>query len=158
MLKVTLKGLLAHKTRFVSTFLAVLLGVSFLTGTFVLSDTIKQSFDDLFANVSRGTDAFVRDSHVIKGEQGPDQRRRIDDSLLTKVKAVDGVADAQPDITEDFTQIVGSDGKALGTPGRGAPTFGASWIDNPKLEAFRIDDGSAPKSDKDVVIDRASAK
>src|SRR5256885_7387402 len=114
MFKVTWKGLLGHKTRFVSTFLAVLLGISFLTGTFVLSDTIKQSFDDLFSNVSRGTDAFVRDTHVIKGEQGDDQRRRIDDSLLSTVKSVDGVADAQPDITANFTQIVDNKGKPMG--------------------------------------------
>jgi putative ABC transport system permease protein len=158
MWKVTYKGLLAHKTRFVSTFLAVLLGVSFLTGTFVLSDTIKASFDDLFANVSRGTDAFVRDSHVIKGEQGNDQRRLLDDSLIATVKGVNQVADAQADITENFTQIVGSDGKALGTPGRGAPTFGANWIDNPKLNPFHIDEGAAPKADDEVVIDKASAK
>jgi putative ABC transport system permease protein len=149
--------LVAHKTRFVSTFLAVLLGVSFLTGTFVLSDTIKASFDDLFANVSRGTDAFVRDSHVIKGEEGNDQRRLLDDSLIATVKSVNEVADAQADITENFTQIVGSDGKALGTPGRGAPTFGANWIDNPKLNPFHIDEGAAPKVDDEVVIDKASA-
>ncbi|MEY2434926.1 MAG: putative transport system permease protein [Acidimicrobiaceae bacterium] len=158
MWKVTVKGLLAHKTRFVSTFIAILLGISFLTGTFVLSDTIKTSFNDLFASVSRGTDAYVRDSHVIKGEEGNDQRRRLDDSLVSTVKSVDVVADAQPDITENFTQIVGSDGKALGTPGRGAPTFGANWIENPRLEPFKIFEGAAPSADDHVVIDRGSAK
>ncbi|MEY2451675.1 MAG: putative transport system permease protein, partial [Acidimicrobiaceae bacterium] len=69
MLKVTLRGLIAHKTRFVSTFLAVFLGVAFLAGTLVLTDTIKTSFDDLFGDVYRGTDAYVRSTQKVTGDQ-----------------------------------------------------------------------------------------
>ena len=46
--KATLKGLLAHKFRLAATALAIVLGVSFVAGTYVLTDTITASFDDLF--------------------------------------------------------------------------------------------------------------
>src|SRR2546423_14056535 len=108
----TFKGLRAHKTRFISTFLAVFLGVAFLAGTLVLTDTIKTSFNDLFGDVYRGTDAYVRSTVKINGDRDS-IRKRLDDTLVATVAAVDGVADAQPEITEDRTQVVGSDGKAI---------------------------------------------
>jgi len=157
MWNVTIKGLLGHKTRFVSTFLAVFLGVSFLAGTLVLTDTIKTSFNDLFGDVFRGTDAYVRSTQKISGERGSDVRKRLDDSLVQTVKNVNGVADASPEIQADNTQPVGSDGKAIGNPGRGAPTFGANWVDNPKLNPFHIDQGRPPTADDEVAIDKSSA-
>src|SRR4051794_10181988 len=88
MFKVTIKGLRGHLTRVVSTFVAILLGVGFLAGTFVLSDTIKTAFNDLFADVNRGTDAVVRSSAKINGvDGGDDQRRRLDESLVVSVKS-----------------------------------------------------------------------
>src|SRR5438128_2723340 len=153
----TFKGLLAHKTRFVSTFLAVFLGVAFLSGTLVLTDTIQTSFNDLFGDVFRGTDAYVRSTEKVNGERGDRIRKRIDDSLVQKVKSVEGVADAVAAIQADHTQVVGSDGKAVGNPGQGAPTFGASWSDNPKLNPFNIAEGRPPTADDEVVIDKSSA-
>ena len=62
--RVTFRNLNANKRRLVSTFFGVLLGVAFLTGTLVLSDTITRTFNELFADVTAGTDAFVRnDEH-----------------------------------------------------------------------------------------------
>ena len=45
MWKVTIKGLLAHKLRLVLTALAIVLGVTFIAGTFVLTDTLHNTFD-----------------------------------------------------------------------------------------------------------------
>src|SRR4029453_17315360 len=50
----TLKGLLAHKLRLAATALAIVLGVSFVAGTYVLTDTITASFDNLFKQVTQG--------------------------------------------------------------------------------------------------------
>ena len=153
----TFKGLRAHKTRFISTFLAVFLGVAFLAGTLVLTDTIQTSFNDLFGDVYRGTDAYVRNTEKVNGEREDTVRKRIDDSLVATVKAVDGVADARPEINANNTQVVGSDGKAVGKPGQGAPTFGGNWVDNPKLNPFNIAEGRPPTADDEVVIDKSSA-
>ncbi|MTB23697.1 MAG: hypothetical protein F2920_08545, partial [Actinobacteria bacterium] len=45
MLKVTLRGLMAHKVRLIATALSVLLGVAFMSGTQVLTSSISASFD-----------------------------------------------------------------------------------------------------------------
>ncbi|HEV3227750.1 MAG TPA: FtsX-like permease family protein, partial [Acidimicrobiales bacterium] len=135
------------------------LGVAFLSGTLVLTNTIQTSFNDLFGNVFRGTDAYVRSTEkVTAGNRGGQEiRKRIDDSLVQTVKGVDGVADAAAAIQADNTQVVGSDGKAVGDPGQGAPTFGAAWSDNPKLNPFNIAEGRAPTAADEVVIDKSSA-
>ena len=73
MWKVTRRGLAGHKLRFLLTALAVVLGVSFISGTLVLTSTIQKTFDDLFADINRGTDAAVRSANVIKGDFGNDQ-------------------------------------------------------------------------------------
>ena len=65
MRRVTIKGLLAHKLRFALTALAVILGVSFMSGTMILTDTISRTFDNLFADVNRGTDAYVRSAQSL---------------------------------------------------------------------------------------------
>ncbi|HET6964213.1 MAG TPA: hypothetical protein VFH58_05530, partial [Acidimicrobiales bacterium] len=60
MLKATLKNVFAHKLRLALTALAVVLGVAFMSGTYVLTDTIKHTFDTLFQQTSAGKDAVVR--------------------------------------------------------------------------------------------------
>ena len=60
MWKVTLKGILAKKVRFVLTGIAVMLGVAFISGTFVLTATISNTFDGLFSDIYQHTDAVVR--------------------------------------------------------------------------------------------------
>ena len=51
MFKIALKGILARKGRLLLTSLAVILGTSFLAGTYIFSDTLTKSFNDLFADV-----------------------------------------------------------------------------------------------------------
>ena len=157
MLKVTLKNLIAHKRRLAGTFVAVVLGVAFLAGNLVLADTISSTFNDLFANVYRGTDVVVRSASKIENDFGNDQRGRIDADLLSTVEHVDGVRAAEPQIT-GYGQIVGKDGKALGNPGMGAPTFAGNWSTVPELQSFHIVDGKPPSTNDEVVIDRKSSK
>ena len=154
MWKVTLKGLLGHKIRFVLTALAVTLGVAFMAGTLVLTDTIKVIFDDLVTSVTDGTDAYVRSRDVIDTAFG-EQRDRVDASLLPKVRRIDGVQQADG-VLQFYAQVVGPDGKAIGDPQGGAPTLGLIW--NPgDLSAWRIADGRGPRDNDEVVIDRATA-
>ena len=56
MWRVTLKGLLAHKLRLTLTALAIVLGVTFITGTFVLTDTLHNTFSNLIGNAIKFTD------------------------------------------------------------------------------------------------------
>src|SRR5262245_6822275 len=133
-----------------------MLGVAFLSGTLVLTDTITRTFDDLFANVNRGTDAVVRSSIKIEGDFGNDVRGRIPTGLLSTVQGVDGVRAAEPQVL-GYGQIVGKDGKTLGNPGMGAPTFASNWNTVPQLNPFHIVEGRAPNQTNEIVIDKKSA-
>src|SRR5919199_5527272 len=97
MWKATIKGLLDHKFRLTSTFIAVLLGVGFVAGTFVLTDTVKHTFDNLFSEVNSGIDVSVRtrsqfdtDSNSSAGGREP-----LPDTLLATVERVPGVRYAE---------------------------------------------------------------
>ena len=83
MLRVTLRSLWEHKRRLVSTVLAVVLGVAFMTGTFVFADTIDQVFDDLFADVNEQIDVRVEGVEVFDGGfAGPPVRELLDESVV----------------------------------------------------------------------------
>jgi len=54
MWRATIKGLLAHKLRLGLTALAIVLGVGFVSGTYILTDTINAAFDNLFQVLNKG--------------------------------------------------------------------------------------------------------
>ena len=94
MFKLSLKNIWSRKGRLILTALAVIASGAFLSGVFVFTDTIKASFDRLFATAYEDTDAFVRSSHVVEGDFGNDTRGRIPLALVDSVAAVPGVAEA----------------------------------------------------------------
>src|SRR5919106_3879693 len=155
MLRMTFKGLVAHRFRLLATSLAVMLGVAFMAGTLVLTDTIQKTFDDLFSDIYDDTDAVVRAEGAFDSE-GIEQRGRVAASLLDTLSGVDGVAVAQPDI-RGYAQLVDKDGDAVGNPETGPPTLGGNWIDSEELNGFRLADGNPPRADDEVVIDKKSA-
>ena len=92
MFKVIMRGLLARKFRLVATALAVTLGVAFMAGTLVLTDTFGQTFNDLSAGVYKGTDAAVRATAVFNGPQFTgEQRPFVNASLADTLSRVPGV-------------------------------------------------------------------
>ena len=157
MFRVTIKGLLAHKFRLAATALAIILGVAFMAGTLVLTDTIGKTFDDLFADVFEGTDAVVRqEAAFTAADGGGDQRGRVDASLVDTVSEVDGVAVAEGNV-QGYARLIDKEGEPIGDPGMGAPTFGGNWGAEESLNPFRIVEGRAPADDGEVVIDKNSA-
>src|SRR6478672_579389 len=115
MLKTTIAGLRARKLRLFTTSFAVLLGVAFICGSLVLTDTIGRTFNDLFADVNKGTDAYVRGKSTLKNEEGDDARSLIDAATLDQVKAVPGVRAADAAI-QGYAQLVDTKGKVIGNP------------------------------------------
>jgi putative ABC transport system permease protein len=155
MIKVALRGLMAHKARLVTTFLAVALGVAFIGGVLVLTDTMNNAFDDLFADVYRDTDAVVRSNEEIGTDFG-DLRGRIDASLLDTVQTADGVAEADGSV-DGFARVIDRNGDPVGDPAMGAPTLGGNWSDVDALNPFNLTDGRAPTTDGEIVIDLGTA-
>jgi putative ABC transport system permease protein len=155
MVRITLIALWARKRRLVGTSLAVFIGVAFLAGTLVFSDTMRADFDDLFTDASAGTDAAIRSEIQIEGEDGVAPPSTIDGAIVDLARSVDGVAVAEPEI-EGYGRIIGSDGEGLG--GNGPPTFAGNWIDDPELNPYELVEGRAPEAADEIVINQGAAE
>ncbi len=153
MLQVTLASVWARRRRLLGTSLAVVIGVAFLTGTLLLGDTISANFDRLFTQVSANTDVVVRNATSTSSE--PDANRGlIDGSLLGVVDGVDGVQHAEAQVV-GYGTLLGRDGDAIG--GNGPPRQAGSWITDPELNPYRLVAGRAPRTDREVVVNRGAA-
>ena len=156
MFRIALKGILGRKARLVLTSLAVIIGTAFLAGTSVFTATLDRTFNNLFEDVFKNIDGFVRSTEVIEGEFGLQERQRIPAELVDQVSAVPGVADAVPDI-QAFARIIGKDGKPLGSEGAGPPTFGSVAVEFTGA-LWTISEGQWPVGPSEVALDEASAR
>jgi putative ABC transport system permease protein len=123
MWKATLRGLLGRRVRLALTALAVVLGVTFVTGTYVLTDTLNQSFRGVFRQTLAGVQLVVRRAAPFGGG-GTADRQRFPDSVVTQVRQVPGVGTATG-FVEGYAQFVDRSGHAIQSSG--APTIGIAW-------------------------------
>lgn len=154
MLKATLKGIVAHKLRLVSTFVAVMLGVSLVAGTYVLGDTIQRTFDRLFGEITKKTDIVVRGESAFGGDSETEERAPVPESLLAEIRQLDGVHAADGDV-QGYAQIVDKQGEAIAPTG--PPTLGVSYSADDALTPLELVDGRRPNGGNEVAIDRATA-
>ncbi|MCZ7529796.1 MAG: ABC transporter permease [Acidimicrobiia bacterium] len=167
MWKTTVHGLLAHKLRFALTALAVFLGVAFMAGTLVLTDTIGKAFDDLFASVNEGVDAVVREESPFDDDFGQAIRSPIPEQIADELTAVDGVESVEGNVFGAATVIgtpeqiakrekEGDD--ALGrNRGAQSPALGFNWPVAQEVNPLRVVAGEAPAADDEIVVDKATA-
>ena len=152
-------NLRAHPVRLLATALSVVLGIAFVAGTFILTDTIQAAFDDLF-EVDSDLDVVVRPLAPF-GDESASQEPGFEEpgigvppDVVDRIADVDGVAAVEPSYS-GFAQLVRPDGQPLG--GQGPPTFGQ---DRPTLDA--LDDlevtGRYPEAAGEVAIDAGAAE
>ncbi len=150
----TVKGLLSHKLRLALTALAIVLGVSFVSGTYVLTDTMNATFTQLFKDTTKGIDVVVQTRQTFASDQG-DTRDPVPESLLQRIRGVDGVKIAEGSVN-GFAQFVGKNGKAVTTGG--APTLGVSAGRSQELNsAFVLRSGRIPNGPNEVAVDARTA-
>jgi putative ABC transport system permease protein len=152
--KVALKGLLGRKLRTVLTMIAIILGVAMVSGTYVLTDTIKKGFDSIFTAAYSSADAVITGKTAFGGSQviAPS----LSDSVLPKVEALPDVERAVGGVSDDQAHLVGRNGKVISVGG--APNLGFSV--DPKhdqgLNPLVLVRGRWPASPDEVVIDKAT--
>lgn len=156
MLRITIRNLLARKLRLLLSGLAVVLGVMFVAGAFVLTDTLGRTFDSVFATAYSEIDVVVRGKsklHVneFEGENVPSN---LPASLVDKVSTLPGVASATGVVSADGARVIGKNGKALAS--YGPPQLGGNWVDSDTLIDLR--EGRAPTKDDEIVVNAAVAK
>jgi putative ABC transport system permease protein len=153
MFNLTIKELAARKLRLLTTAFAVLLGVAFMSGTFIFTDTIGATFDSALADVDAGVDAYVRAPSDI--DTGYGQGPRLDASITDTIAAVDGVDQVALRLN-GYARLVGPDGTPVGDVAQN-PAFGMNWVTADNLNPWVLATGSAPANDDEIVIDQTSA-
>ncbi|MGV9373135.1 ABC transporter permease [Micromonospora tulbaghiae] len=156
MLRATLKSLLARKLRLLLSGLAVVLGVMFVSGAFVLTDTLGRSFDAVFADAYAEVDVSVEAKPKIdvSTAEGMPLSTPMPASVLDRIKAVPGVADAKGVVAADGARMIGSNGKVVTS--FGPPQLGQNWLGESDLVEIR--EGRAPQADDEIVINTALAE
>src|SRR3954468_5597993 len=92
MRKVALRGLFSRKLRLALTALAVALGVTLIAGTYIFTDTINKSFENIFVQSNKGVDVALSPDDALSGDEAPPP---IPASVLNRVKQVQGVQQAE---------------------------------------------------------------
>ncbi|MEU4791944.1 FtsX-like permease family protein [Micromonospora tulbaghiae] len=156
MLRATLKSLLARKLRLLLSGLAVVLGVMFVSGAFVLTDTLGRSFDAVFADAYAEVDVSVEAKPKIdvSTAEGMPLSTPMPASVLDRVKAVPGVADAEGVVAAEGARMIGSNGKVVTS--FGPPQLGQNWLGESDLVEMR--EGRGPQADDEIVINAALAE
>ena len=150
--RIALRNLWERKLRTTLTALAIVLGVMMVGATYVLTDTIDRSFEDIFTQSNEGVDAVVTKREVIEADDG--QVPPFSEGILRMVERTDGVAEAAGGISDPQVAIIGSDGEPRG--GNGAPSFGFSVVPE-RFDPLTYVEGTKPATDDEVVIDKATA-
>ncbi|QIG44459.1 ABC transporter permease [Nocardioides anomalus] len=158
MIRASLKSLLARRVRLLLSTFAIVLGVAFVTGILMFSDTLERSFTALFS--SRVGDVVVRPTGTDVAQAGlTGTTQTVPASLQQTLEQLPGAARVDGRIDANGVYVVGTDGKVVG--GSGPPALGANWNDAPAghgIESLTLLEGHAPLGPDEVVIDETTAQ
>src|SRR4051812_40437726 len=153
MTKLALKGLLTRKLRSVLTGFAVVIGVAFVVGTLVFTDTINASFTDLFERTQQGVDVEIEAHQAVKSDFSVPPT--MPPEALDKVKSVSGVDVAEGSVSSAGT-LLDKHGKPITS--NGPPTLLVSESKEKIFQSLDYEDGGSPQADDQVALDRGTAK
>ncbi|HVY95740.1 MAG TPA: FtsX-like permease family protein [Solirubrobacterales bacterium] len=152
MTSLALKSLWARKVRALTTTFAVVIGVAFVAGSYILTDTIFAAFDEIFSESLKGTSVVVSAKNPVEQENGEVQT--IPASLLPRIQRTPGVKTAAGAI---FTPGGFFDSKGEKIGNKFAPKFISSLLP-PELESLTYVDGHRPRGPTEASIDKAAAE
>jgi putative ABC transport system permease protein len=154
--KFALRGLLGRKLRTALTCIAIVLGVAMVTGTYILTDSIKGAFNGIFTEIYSGTDATITGESAFNlTDENSTTAPPFDQALLDRVRELPDVSDAVGGVGGE-AHLIGKNGKVIVFGG--APNLGFS-VDpaRPDFNSLKLIDGSWPFSNE-VVVDQSTAK
>ena len=161
MLRATWRSLFARKLRLLLSAFAVVLGVAFVSGSYVFTDTLDRAFTGL-------TSGAVGDVIVRPGSSadsgggfggGTSGVRTVPASLVEQLATVPGAARADGRITNFGTFVVGKDGKLIG--GSGPPGIAVNYTAGPAANGVpvaKLERGRWPAAEGEIVLDSTTAE
>ncbi|HVW89785.1 MAG TPA: FtsX-like permease family protein, partial [Gaiellaceae bacterium] len=156
MFRVALKGLAGRKLRALLTGLAIVLGVAMISGTYVLTDTLKAGFSEIFGTVYKSTDAVITGKSAIGNGSNGNIAPSFSASLLQKVRALPDVADAGGSVS-DQAQLVGRNGKVITNGFAPGLAFSVNPRDDQRFNPLVLVSGTWPRGDGEIAIDQHTA-
>jgi putative ABC transport system permease protein len=153
MAKLLLRGFMQRKLRVLLTGIAIALGVALMAGTYVLTDTINQSFAGIFKTANSGNDVVITPAESL-GRETRAQVSPITEQTLARVRSTPGVAEAAGGI---FTPANFLDVNRKRLTNGGAPAFVAAVVPK-RFESFSPVKGRFPSDASEVAIDEATAE
>ena len=153
MTSLALRSLWARKARALSTILSVVIGVAFVAGSYVLTDTIYAAFDEIFSESLKGTSVVVTAKNPVEQENG--EIPTVKASLLPRVEKTPGVRQAAGAL---FTPGGFFDAKTRDAIGsKFAPKFISSTLPK-RLESLTYVDGHQPRGPTEASLDKSAAE
>jgi putative ABC transport system permease protein len=142
----------AHLGRLLLTAVAVVLGVTFVSGSLVLTATSQTVLDEQFRTATSGADLAVRRAVAFDAAMGVEVTRDpVPPSALATIRSVPGVAQVQPVARGQGLLMVGS---------RPVVPAGASLLESwspAPFNPYQLRVGRAPAADDEVVLDVSTA-
>ncbi|GAA3118622.1 ABC transporter permease [Streptomyces rectiviolaceus] len=159
MFRSALRNVLAHKARLLMTVLAVMLGVAFVSGTLVFTDTFGNAYKNKSAkSFGHVSVAIQGDGSSYSGEDSGEAKKppRLTDAFLKKTQSLPG-ADSAIGTVSGFTALADKDGKLVGGEWgtTGANYFPGKGGKDPRYDFTK---GAAPKSAGDLALDSRTAE
>ncbi|OYP17191.1 ABC transporter [Streptomyces sp. FBKL.4005] len=153
MFRTALRNVLAHKARLLMTVLAVMLGVAFVSGTLVFTNTISDAYQKSSAKGFDRVDVAVQPEYQDSKGNQVGRTPELTQALLEKAAKVPGAASVTGVVT-GFTAVADKDGKLVGGDWQSAG--GNYWgTEDPR---YPLVSGHAPRGKDEVLIDSATAK
>lgn len=156
MWRTTLRSLLSHKLRLALSGLSIVLGVAFVVGTMVFTDTLSRTFRDLFEVTSSDVNVAARTAFDVGSTNpGAAAEATVAESVVAELTTVEGVSAAEGNVQTEGVYVLDRDGKVLNTGG--APGIGVSWNLEGSLNPSVIVQGRAPAQEGELALDSGTA-
>jgi putative ABC transport system permease protein len=156
MIAVVLKGLLGRKLRATLTAFAIVLGVAMVSGSFILTDTLGKTFDNIYGESYQATDAVISSEEAVNTGDDTVQAPAFAADVLNEVEHLPAVRVAQGSL-EDQARLVDKDGKPIGKAGNGT-AIGVDPSADQSLNPIKLVTGEWPRGEGQIAIDKATAE
>ncbi|MET7905892.1 ABC transporter permease [Streptomyces sp. NPDC005355] len=156
MLRTAVRNVLAHKARLLMTVLAVLLGVAFVSGTLVFTNTISAAYQKSSEKGFAGVDVAITPHTSDDDAASPGSAPRLGQRVLDKAAKVPGAASATG-VVHGYTALSKKNGDLLGS---GFSTLGGNYYPGTdgKDPRYTMTQGRAPKAEGEIALDSKSAE
>ncbi|MEV0373670.1 FtsX-like permease family protein [Streptomyces sp. NPDC050636] len=162
MLRTALRNVLAHKARLMMTALAVLLGVAFVAGTLIFSDTVGEAVKNASAKNLKDVAVSVR---ATSGPDAPDagdgekdgkRATALDQKLADRIRVLPGVQSVRSDVTGTAT-LAGRDDQPIGNGWQNLAVNYQPGKDG-KDSRYPLAQGRGPASENEMALAESTAK